>query len=246
MFDPTAVTPQVMIHALALALFTLSLGHGPIMTYGSYMQNNMDLSKVSLGVCLANFVASLLIALAIFPLVFSFGFEPQAGEGLIFKTLPYVFEQLPGSLLLGCLFFTLLLFTALTSSVAQMEVLVANLIDLRGWSRIQAVRASMACVFVLGLPTALGESTQPFIAWASVYGSSFLEVSNGWADWVMICAAFGTSVFVGWRLPSDICQKGLCAGTAWQWVYTPWIWCVRWLVPFGLLLIILHRAGLGG
>ena len=240
----SAVTPAVLLHALALALFTLSLGHGPIMTYGSYMKHNTDLPKTAVLVCTANFVASLLIALAIFPLVFSFGFAPTGGEGLVFKTLPFVFEQLPGSLLLGLLFFVLLIFTALTSSVAQMEVLVANLMDLTRVSRLQAVCITSAAAFMLGVPTALGESGGVFAIWRPVYGDSFLAISNLLADWIMVLAALLTSLFVGWRLSPMICREGFCSGTAWTWLYGVWLWLLRVIIPFCLVIIVLQRAGL--
>ncbi|MEM7403471.1 MAG: sodium-dependent transporter, partial [Myxococcota bacterium] len=239
-----AVTPAVLLQAVALALFTLSLGHGPIMTYGSYMKHSTDLPKTAVLVCTANFVASLLIALAIFPLVFSFGFAPTGGEGLVFKTLPFVFEQLPGSLLLGLLFFVLLIFTALTSSVAQMEVLVANLMDLSSLNRVQAVCVASVAAFVLGVPTALGESASLFAAWTPIYGGSFLATSNVLADWIMVLAALLTSLFVGWQLSSTTCQEGFCSGTAWTWLYGIWLWLLRIMIPFCLVMILLQRAGL--
>ncbi|MEM7402845.1 MAG: sodium-dependent transporter [Myxococcota bacterium] len=239
-----AVTPTVLLQALALALFTLSLGHGPIMTYGSYMQHSTDLPKTAVMVCSANFVASLCIALAIFPLLFSFGFAPEGGEGLVFKILPFVFEQLPGSLLFGVLFFVLLIFTALTSSVAQMEVLVANLMDLRNITRTRAVWIATTAAFILGVPTALSESGTVFATWTSIYGDSFLATSNVLADWTMIIAALITSLFVGWRLPANICQQEFCQATAYKRLYTIWLWLIRVIVPLCVAAILLQRVGL--
>jgi len=103
----------------------------------------------------ANLLASVLIALTIFPMIFTFNFPPESGEGLIFKTLPFVFELLPGSMVLAAVFFTLLLFAALTSSIAMFEVAVLNLTDLFSIDRKKAVLASALLAFLLGIPVAL-------------------------------------------------------------------------------------------
>ena len=243
--DWAALTPHAMLQALGLALFTLSLGYGPIITYGSYMKSCEDIPKLSLIVAMANVVAAVLIATAIFPLLFSFGFAPSMGEGLIFQTLPFVFEQLQGGMLLSVMFFTLLLFAALTSSVSFLEVLVANLIELLTWSRRRSVLVAASMAFVLGLPTALGESGIMFASWPQIYGTSFLETCNVLADWMIAFAALITTLFVGWRLPARVRYKEFCDGAQQsQKLYQPWLWCVRLIIPASIILIVLQRAGL--
>jgi len=103
--DFSELTTAGLLTALGLALFALSLGQGIMVTYGSYMSKDDDIPKTALLVGISIIFISVLIAIMIFPMVFTFGFEPQSGEGLIFITLPYVFEQLPGSLILSVLFF---------------------------------------------------------------------------------------------------------------------------------------------
>lgn len=243
--DWAAITPQAMLQALGLALFTLSLGHGPIITYGSYMSKDESIPYTSLLVSLANFAAVILIPMAIFPFVFSFGFVPQGGEGILFKTLPFVFEQLPGTLLLSGLFFVLFLFAAFTSSIAILEVPVTNLMDTLKWSRCRSVWASCALVFVLGLPTALDESGGLFGMWLDLYGVNFLDTCNILVDWLVTLAALITALFVGWGLPEHIRHKGFCAGSPGNTrLYAPWLWCMRLVVPISIALIVVQRTGL--
>ncbi|MEM7494555.1 MAG: sodium-dependent transporter [Myxococcota bacterium] len=243
--DWTALTPQAMLQALGLALFTLSLGHGPIITYGSYMSTHESIPYTSLLVSLANFAAVILIPLAIFPFVFSFGFAPREGAGILFKTLPFVFEQLPGSLLLSGLFFTLFLFAALTSSIAILEVPVTNLMDTRNWSRGRSVLVSCVLVFILGLPTALDESGGLFGMWLDLYGVNFLDTCNILVDWLVTLAALITALFVGWGLPEHVRGEGFCAGSPrGKSLYRPWLWCMRLVVPISIALIVAQRTGL--
>ncbi|MEM7495313.1 MAG: sodium-dependent transporter [Myxococcota bacterium] len=243
--DWAALTPRAMLQALGLALFTLSLGYGPIITYGSYMKSREDIPKLSLIVAMANVVAAVLIATAVFPLIFSFGFAPRMGEGLIFQTLPFVFEQLRGGMLLSVTFFTLLLFAALTSSVSFLEVLVANLMDLLQWPRRRGVVMAGSAAFVLGLPTALGESGVMFASWSRIYGTSFLATCNVLGDWMIALAALITTLFVGWRLPARARREEFCSGAGRsRKLYQTWLWCVRLVIPTSIILIVLQRAGL--
>ena len=100
----SALSAHGALQALGLSLFSLSLGFGMMLTYGSYLTPKDDIPKTSLVIGFSNLVVTVIIALTIFPMIFTFGFQPQEGEGLIFKTLPFILEQLPGSLLCLCCF----------------------------------------------------------------------------------------------------------------------------------------------
>ncbi|MEM7402859.1 MAG: sodium-dependent transporter [Myxococcota bacterium] len=240
----SAITPATVLEALGLALFTLSLGYGPIITYGSYMKPSQNIPQTSLIIGVANFAVSLLIAMAIFPLIFSFGFAPTAGEGLVFQILPFVFEQLPMAMLLCVLFFALLIFTSLTSAISFLEVLVTNCMDLLNWSRQRSVWVGCAAAFVVGLPTALAPSGNLFGLWPDIYGKSFLETSNVVINWLTAFAALITSLFVGWHLPNHIRHEGFCSGSHWGKLYVAWLWCVRVVVPFAVSMILSWHCGL--
>ena len=133
--DMSHFKPSAAIEALGLSFFTLSLGQGIMLTYGSYMRRGDDIPKTAIIIGVMIIVVSLLAGLMIFPIIFTFGFTPEAGPGLVFKTLPVLFAKLPGALFISTAFFILFVFTALTSAVALIEVVAANFTDLLGWSR---------------------------------------------------------------------------------------------------------------
>jgi NSS family neurotransmitter:Na+ symporter len=242
--DFTKLTSTSVLKALGLALFTLSLGYGVMITYGSYMQKSDDIPQTSIIVGIANFFAAIMIALMIFPMVFTYGFEPQEGEGLIFKTMPYVFEQLPGSIILSVGFFSLLIFAALTSSVSMLEVSVANFIDLKGWSRRKAVLVTCVIVFVVGLPTALSGTGMVFEHWPKIFGGSFLATTDGLSDWFLTFGALFTSLFVGFKMDHLALKSAFSDGSKLQYLFSTWRFLIRYVVPAGIILVILQRARL--
>lgn len=241
--DFSKLNADSVMQAVGLALFTLSLGYGVMVTYGSYMKPSDDIPQTSLIVGAANLIISVLIALMIFPMVFTFGLEPTSGEGLIFQTLPFVFAQLPGSTIISLLFFFLLIFAALTSSVSMFEVAVANFSDLYKWSRQKAVWVTTGICFVLGLPTALEGSSALFPTWDLVFGMSYFSTSDVLINWLLIIVALGTSIFVGWCLPAKIQKEGFSNGSELKSLYGIWLFLIRWVVPMSIIIIILNRTG---
>lgn len=241
--DFSKVSGHGVLQALGLALFTLSLAYGAVLTYGSYLKPDENIPKIATIVVVANLLASVLIAVTIFPMIFTFGFAPEEGEGLIFKTLPYVFEQLPGSMIIALVFFTLLLFAALTSSLAMFEVVVANFTDLGMMNRKKAVIVSASLVFILGLPTAVSGDTGIFPTWHHIFGVSFMETVFLLDDWLLVIIAFFTTVFIGYRLSSEVRAQGFFSGTK-SIFYGPWLFLLRTAVPLAILAVMAQRAQL--
>ena len=215
-----------------------------MLTYGSYLKKEEDIPKIAIYVVLANIVACVLIAITIFPMIFTFGFAPEEGEGLIFKTLPYVFEQLPGTMMVALIFFTLLLFAALTSSLAMFEVVVANFVDLGMMSRKMAVLIASSLAFILGLPIAFSGQYGIFPAWQKIFSISYMETSNLLIDWMLVVIAFFTTVFIGYHLSSEVRISGFLSGTKASYLYGPWLLLLRTLVPCAILLVMAQRAHL--
>lgn len=242
--DFTKLTGRGILQALGLALFTLSLAYGAVLTYGSYLRREEDIPKTATFVVIANIFASILIAIAIFPMIFTFGFVPEEGEGLIFKTLPYVFEHLPGSMVLALVFFTLLLFAALTSSIAMFEVLVANFVDLGMMSRKMAVLSSSVMVFILGIPVAVTGEKSVFPSWNRIFGNSYMETSSLLIDWILVIIALFTTIFIGYRLSSETRLSGFTSGTKASYLYWPWLLLLKIVVPAAIFIVILERAKL--
>jgi len=235
-----------ILKALSLALFTLSLGEGIMITYGSYMSKRDDIPKTSSIIAITIVLISILVSLMIFPMVFTLGLPPESGEGLIFKTLPFVFAQLPGGAIIATIFFSLLVFAAITSSVAQIEVMVANHMDLNGWSRRKSVFLVCGIVFLVGLPTALEKSPYSLYHWESIYNHSFLEMNYIIIDWMLCIFAFATSIFVGWVMPKTAREDGFKTGSTLGAFYGVWLFLVRFFVPAAILLVMLNQAKLFG
>jgi NSS family neurotransmitter:Na+ symporter len=228
-----------VLQALSLALFTLSLSYGVMITYGSFLKNSDDIPKIAGIVVVANLVATMLIAVTIFPMIFTFGFEPQAGEGLIFKTLPFVFEQLPGSMIIALVFFVLLLFAGVTSSISMFEVVVTNFTDLTNMSRKKAIVIASCIAFILGLPTAIKDL---FPDWQRIFGESYMGTSEMLIDWLLVIIALCTSIFIAFKLSNNTRTQGFCIGSRWQFLYKPWLLLLRSLVPLAIIIVFAQRA----
>jgi len=246
-FSPNAgqLRPSGVLEALGLAFFTLSLGQGIMLTYGSYMRPEDDIPQTSLIIGCMDIVVSLLAALMIFPIIFTFGFQVEEGPGLVFKTLPVLFAQLPGAFIISTMFFTLFVFTALTSSVALVEVVVANLIDLLDWSRKKAVLVVGVSVFLFGIPSALSRSNGVFGNWKLLYGMNFFETVDALVSvWFLPMGGFMTALFVGWFWDRAELEREFKQGTKLVWLLRPWFFFIRWVAPVAVILILLHESGL--
>lgn len=243
--DFSKITPNTILNALGMAFFTLSVGLGIILTYGSYMKETEDLPKTGLIIAFMTIVVSLLAAMTIFPIVFSFDFPPEGGPGLVFKTMPVLFAKLPGSLVISTVFFLLLLFTALTSSISLLEMLVSNLIEIFSFSRKKAVCFAAGFSFILGVPSALSGSGALFPNWHVVYGKDFFETMNYiTASWMMPISGLLTTIFVGWKLKKHLVETEFMSGTRLRGLFKAWLFAVKWLAPIAVAIIILTEAGI--
>lgn len=237
--------PSAALEALGLSFFTLSLGQGIMLTYGSYMRRTEDIPKTSGIIGSMIILVSLLAGLMIFPVIFTFGFTPAEGRGLVFKILPLLFGKLPGALIISTAFFTLFVFTALTSSVALVEVVVANFIDLMGWSRRKAVLVAGIGCFVFGIPSALSGSDTLFANWSAIYGKTFFATVDDLVSiWFLPIGGLLISIFTGWFLDKSISKEEFEAGTAWKWMWTPWMFFMRWIAPIAIIAIMLQKSGI--
>ena len=136
---------NAMVSAMGQVFFSLSLGMGITITYGSYLKRDTNMPKDTGVIAGLDTLMAVLSGVAILPAVFAFGFQPGAGPGLIFETLPSVFEKMPVGNLFGLIFFILVFFAAATSAIALLEVVSAFLIDSFHWSRKKAT-ILMACL----------------------------------------------------------------------------------------------------
>ena len=243
--DFSKLSPNSILDALGMSFFTLSVGLGIILTYGSYMKSSEDIPKTGLLIGIVSVLVSIFAALMIFPIIFTFGGTIQEGPGLVFKTLPVLFAKLPGTLVLSTVFFILFIFTTLTSSISLLEVLVANLIELFNWTRKKAVLIAGSLCFILGIPTALAGSNTLFANWQKMFSSNFFDTINYiTASWMMPIGGLLTVIFIGWFLGKKKAYDEFLKGTKLSYLLHIWFFLIRWLAPIAVFLIILQEGGI--
>lgn len=194
--DFSNVSAQGVLAAIAQAFFTLSLGMGAIITYGSYMRDQDEIPGSAASVIGLDTTVAILAGFMIFPAVFSFGFDPSAGAGLTFITLPAVFAAMPAGVFFGVIFFILLSIAALTSAFSLLEVVVSWLTDERGWSRVPATLLLGTIIFLVGLLPCLGYNQ---LSGFSFLGFDVLDTMDWIANSIFLpLGGLLTAIFVGY------------------------------------------------
>lgn len=247
MFRPdfSSLTPQSLLEAMGHAFFTLSLGAGTMITYGSYLSPDSDLFSLSVRITVLDTIVALLAGLAIFPVVFAAGLEPAGGPGLVFQTLPIVFSALPFGQILAVVFFLLLSFAALSSSISMLEVSVAYLIDEKGWTRVRATSLLGALAFAFGIPCALS-----FNVWGDVtpfWGKSFFDFYDLLVSTYMLpIGGLMVAIYAGWFWKAGEEKKELVGNVKRPWLYPVWHFLLRFVAPISVIIILLNQIGVLG
>lgn len=157
MFKPdfSKLNSHLFLSALGQALFTLSIGMGALLTYGSYIKEDKGIAKSAYTIILSDTLFALMAGIMIFPAIFSFGLEPNSGAGLVFVTLPYIFSQMPHGGIVSCAFFVLLLAAAVTSGISIIEVPIAALVERAKMTRKKAGCVLFLIISALAVPASL-------------------------------------------------------------------------------------------
>lgn len=187
---------NVITSAMAQVFFSLSLGMGITITYGSYLNKNSNIQKDSVVILGLDTLIALLAGSAILPAVFSFGESPTEGPGLIFNTLPKIFDKMPLGNLFGALFFILIFFAAATSAIALLEVVTAVFIDNFGWSRTKAAVIMASLMAAIGVFASL--SFSPVLSGIKIGGKNIFDALSFLTDNILMpLAGLLTCIFVG-------------------------------------------------
>lgn len=237
---------EVAGSALGQALFSLSLGMGAMITYGSYLKKDENMPMAAVAVASSDTLIALLAGLILFPAIFSAGLEPAVGPGLVFVVMPQVLAAMPAGWIFAVLFYLLLAIAALTSTISLLEVIVAYFVDERGWSRPSAVWTVTLVCFLLGVPSALSFGGNGFFT-NMLGGLGFLGlVDMIFGKYGLTIGALGICLFVGyrWGIKNALEEIGggghrLPAGAFWGFL-------VRFLCPVAvfciLVLVVMGRA----
>lgn len=210
--DFSKIDAKACASALGQAFFSLSLGFGTIMTYASYVSKGDNIMTQSAATAISDLMFALIAGVAIMPAVFAFGIDPQAGPGLVFETLPYIFGQMPAGGLIAILFFAALLVAALTSSISMLEVAVAYLVEEKRFSRLWACITLFVICWVVGALCSLSFGPLSDIR---INGDNLFDFLDSLSSNVlMTLGSLFTVLFVGWRLKrTDIYDEFTNGGT---------------------------------
>lgn len=194
--DFSKITGSVLISALGQAFFSLSMGMGVLITYGSYINKRDNMATSALSVTLFDTLVAVLAAVVIFPAAFSFGIKPTAGMGLIFNTLPMIFNQMTGGYVFCIIFFVLLAVAALTSTISLLEVIVAYLVEEVHLSRRLATVLSAVACLAIGVFASLSLKEGSVF---SIGGKSFFDCLDFVSSNILLpLGALFIVIFVGW------------------------------------------------
>ena len=236
--DFSKITGKVLISALGQGFFSLSLGMGVLITYGSYVKKNDNLTSTAFSVVLADTLIALLAGIVIFPAAFSFGVNPQAGMGLVFNTIPMIFNQMAGGYVFCIIFFVLLAIAALTSTISLLEVVVAYISEelhvKRQWSTV------IACVGTLCLGVfaslSLMENTPFTIGGKTVFDALDYITAN-----IMLpLGGILIVVFVGWKLGKtkffeEVTNEGKIKSSLKRIIF----FIIRYLAPLAVTVVLI-------
>ncbi len=212
--DWTKINPSTFLLALGHAFFTLSLGMGAMMTYGSYLSYRDDIVNASYMVAFLDTVIAILAGVAIFTVVFSSGYDPTAGPGLVFHVLPPLLAQLPGGYIFAFLFFLLLTIAAVTSGISILEVSVAYLVDELKFSRKKATMVMGILVYLAAIPCALSFNLLSDVT-IPIQGKdfTFFDVADFLASNILLpLGGFFLAIFAGYIWGIDNTVKALLKG----------------------------------
>lgn len=237
---------KVLFFALGQAFYSLSLGMGIMITYGSYIGKRDNLVSSAGWVCFSTTLIAFLAGIIIFPTLFATpGLNPenfQPGTGLMFQVFPMIISQVPGGYLFGVMFFILLLVAALTSTISLLEVPTAFLIDERSWSRKKAAFVIGGAAFLLGLPSALSHGGLPFLTRLRFMDRMDLVFGNI----LLAVGAFLVCVFVvyAWGIPKALAE--IASGNPRFPLKKLWIFNIRILAPLAILLLLVFLRVITG
>jgi len=243
-FDLSAINAKVVLMAVGHAFFSIGVAMGLMMGFGAYLGKDISIAKSALVIACADTLVALLAGLAIFPLVFANGLDPAEGPGLIFVTLPIAFGNMTGGLIFGTLFFILLFFAALTSSIGALEPVIAWVEEKTSFKRPTAAILTCGSGFVLGMASVFS-----FNIWADVHPLGFIDQFAGktffnlldyfTANVMMPLGGLLLAVFVGWRIsPRAVAAETDIRNPV---VFKVWFWLLRWVVPISISLIFISN-----
>lgn len=241
--DFSKISGKTALVALGQAFFSLSIGMGTLITYGSYIRKKNNLANTALSVSLADTFVAILAGIAIFPAVFAFGIDPASGEKLVFIVLPEIFQLMPGGYIFSLLFFILLAVAALTSTISILEVVVIYFVEELKMVRKKATILAAASISAVGIFAAASWG------WASdltLFGSNIFQLTDfATVNILLPVGGFFIVIFIGWFLKAGIAGDELSNSGSLRVRYLPaFMFIVKFIAPIAIALVFLYNLGI--
>jgi NSS family neurotransmitter:Na+ symporter len=241
--DFSKITASTVLEALGQAFFSLSIGMGTLITYGSYIQKSENLGSTAFSVAMADTMIAILAGLAIFPAVFAFNIEPGYGEGLVFVTLPNIFQQMPGGTIFSIMFFLLLGVAALTSTISVLEVIVAFFVEELKMKRKAATWLATFSVSILGILCVL--STSSLSEFKILGHTIFNLLENTTANVLLPLGGMFIVIFVAWFFGRENLNDELTNSGKLKALYIPlFLFIIKYIAPLAIAFVFLQGIGL--
>ncbi|MBU8891643.1 MAG: sodium-dependent transporter [Bacteroidales bacterium] len=241
--DFSKITWGVVLEALGQAAFSLSIGMGTLITYGSYFNKNTNLATTAVQVSMADTFIAILAGVMIFPAVFAFNLKPDEGFGLVFIVLPNIFEQMAGGYIFSIIFFILLAVAALTSTISVLEVVVAYFVEELKISRKKATVIGSVAISALGILCTLSFGN---LGDLKIFNRTIFGVFNDLtANIFLPVGAFLIVIFLGWFLGKKIITDELSnEGTLRIKLLGVFLFIIKFIAPIAIALVFLNSVGI--
>ena len=237
--DFSQVTWKTILIAMGQAFFSLSLGMGALMVYGSYLSSDISIPQTCVIVASLDTLVALLAGLAIFPIVISSGLEMTQGPGLIFQTLTVAFGAMPGGQLFGTLFFILLIFAAWTSSISLIEPMIIWMIEKYNITRIQAATISSGLAWLLGIGTIISFNVGSEI---KIFNMNIFETLDYLTSNILLpLGGIMITIYVSWLISKESINKELnIKSNILRYI---WYFSARFIAPIAVIMVMLNALG---
>lgn len=241
--DFSKITWGVVLEALGQAAFSLSIGMGALITYGSYINKENNLSRTAIQVSIADTLIAILAGVMIFPAVFALKMDPQAGPGLVFQVLPELFMKMPGGYFFSIIFFILLAVAALTSTVSLLEVVVAFASEELKMTRRKATIMGSAAIWLVGIITTLSFSN---LSDLKIFDKTIFDLLEYIAANILLpLGALLIVIFLGWYLGKKVIADELSnEGTLKMKFLGVFVFIIKFIAPVAIALVFFNSIGL--
>jgi neurotransmitter:Na+ symporter, NSS family len=236
-----------ILAAMGQAFFSLSLGMGSIMVYGAYLPKHISLVQTTTAVVIADTLVAILAGLIIFPIVFSNGLQPDAGVGLVFKTLPIAFGQMPFGSIFGTIFFILLALAAWSSAISLIEPAIAWLVETGKFTRLSATITCGLAVWLLGFATVFSfniwSHIKPLSMFAAFENKTLFDLIYYLTAYIMLpLGGLLIAIFVAWLMKRQLVSEEVNASRN-SLTFRFWYVILRYITPLGVGLVFLNTIG---